>query len=71
MRCMTLPAKWRCVRLASPTITAARPLAVRWTSCFTVTGVVEASVLVTSASDHNPLLVEFHPEKTPRLVKHR
>ena len=26
-------------------------------------GVVEASVLVTSASDHNPLLVEFHPEK--------
>ena len=35
------------------------------------TGVVEASVLVTSASDHNPLLVEFHPEKTPRLVKHR
>lgn len=37
MRCMTLPAKWRCVRLASPTITAARPLAVRWTSCFTVT----------------------------------
>ncbi|CAI2485836.1 Uncharacterized protein conserved in bacteria [Serratia ficaria] len=26
-------------------------------------GVAEASVLVTSASDHNPLLVEFHPEK--------
>ncbi|WP_072010970.1 MULTISPECIES: endonuclease/exonuclease/phosphatase family protein [unclassified Serratia (in: enterobacteria)] len=25
-------------------------------------GVVEASVLVTQASDHNPLLVEFHPE---------
>ncbi|MBH2808978.1 endonuclease/exonuclease/phosphatase family protein [Serratia liquefaciens] len=25
-------------------------------------GVAEASVLVTSASDHNPLLVEFHPE---------
>ncbi|BEH71455.1 hypothetical protein GBS0709_05720 [Edwardsiella tarda] len=25
-------------------------------------GVVEASVLVTQASDHNPLLVEFRPE---------
>ncbi len=29
--------------------------------------VVEASVLVTRASDHNPLLVEFHPGK-PELI---
>ncbi len=42
-----------------------KPLVAHWTSCFTVTGVVEASVLVTSASDHIRCWWSSTRKKTP------
>ncbi len=52
-------------RCVLPTISAVGRLVARSILFFTVRGlnVSEASVLVTRASDHNPLLVEFSPGK--------
>ena len=64
MRCTALRVRCRYAKFVSQTISAAARLVVPSIFVFyRGLSVHDASVLVTRASDHNPLLVEFSPGK--------